>query len=362
MLGDFGADVIKIEMPGVGDISRHWETIANGLCGYFVALNRNKRSLEIDIKSSDGMRVLLELIRNADVFIQNYRPDVIKRLKLTYEDLKLVNPKIIYCGISGFGRDGPYRNEPAYDLLIQAESGLASLTGTEQTPSKIGISVCDLTTGLYSALAISMAFIKRQNTGEGSNIELSMFETALSFLLAYPMYAWYKNQRPKRRGMKHSLISPSGAYLTADEKYVVLTAQQEKEWARFCEHVINRPDLFADKRFSSNEERVKNRDELEDIVARVIRTNTQVYWLSKLKAEGIPSGRLNDMSDVITHPQVISRGLVSEIMTEVGPIKFFGNPIRIQDAALSLKPVPSLGKDNASILNEISVVKEKKSG
>ncbi|MGI0092050.1 MAG: CaiB/BaiF CoA transferase family protein, partial [Nitrososphaerales archaeon] len=266
LLADFGAEVIKIEMPKRGDIARKWDTVANGQSGYFVNLNRNKKSVEIDLKSQADMEILYELIRNSDVFLENNRPDAIEKFGLTYERLSKINPKLIYCGISGYGKNGPYKNEPAYDPLIQAESGLVSLTGTEKEPAKIGVSACDLTTGLYSAFAISLALYNREKTGLGAEIDMSMFECAMSLLLPYPLYYWYRGQVPKRRGMKHAIIVPSGAYLTKDDKFVALSVDREDEWLKFCEEVLERPELANDHKFSMNEGRQRNRNELEAIL------------------------------------------------------------------------------------------------
>ncbi len=353
LLSDFGAEVIKIEMPKTGDIARHWDTVANGLSGYFVSLNRNKKSVELDIKTKEDMETLMKLIREADVFIENYRPETIDRLGLSYEKLAQINSRLIYCGISGWGKDGPYKAQPAYDLLIQAEAGLISLTGYEDAPAKVGVSICDMITGLYSALAISLAMIQRERTGKGCEIEVSMLECALSLLLAYPMYSWYRGQRTKRQGLKHGIIVPSGAYKTSDEKFVILSVDRDPEWHRLCHEVLIRPDLSNDAKFSTNENRLTNREQLEKELDSIFLSHTQTYWLSKLKGANIASGQLNEMADVVVHPQVLARNFISNVMTEKGPIKFFGNPIRIEGARPLINPVPKLGQDNETIKKRV---------
>ena len=350
LLSDFGAQVIKIEMPKRGDIARKWDTVANGSSGYFVNLNRNKKSVELDIKSEEGMRILLELIRNSDVFIENYRPNVIEKLGLTYNDLKKINSKLIYCGISGYGKDGPYKFEPAYDPLIQAESGLISLTGSEDSPAKVGVSVCDLTTGMYSAMAILLALLKREKTGEGSEIDMSMFECALSLLLPYPLYWWYRGQKPKRRGMKHVIIIPSGGYMCQDRKYVAFSVDREDEWQNFCKEVLQRADLAADPRFLTNEKRSANRSDLEKALDEIFLSHPRDYWLQKLKNAGIACSRVNDLEEVVSHPQTLYRKFISEVETESGKIKYFGNPIRIAGSSPLSNRVPSLGENNQEVI------------
>ena len=346
LLADFGAEVIKIEMPQRGDIARKWDTVANGQSGYFVNLNRNKKSVELDLKSPPDVEILLELIRTCDVFLENYRPDAIEKFGFTYDKLAKINPKLIYCGISGYGKDGPYKSEPAYDPLIQAESGLVSLTGTDEEPAKIGVSACDLTTGLYSAFAIVLALYNREKTGEGAEIDMSMFECAMSLLLPYPLYYWYRGQIPKRQGMKHAIIVPSGAYLTQDKKYVAFSVDREDEWKKFCKEVLNRPELAEDSRFLTNEARQRNRTELEGILDSVLASDSRENWLKKLKAARIACSKVNDISEVVTHPQTLFRKFISEVQTESGPIKYLGNPVRIYGSPPLSNPVPSLGQNN----------------
>lgn len=349
LLADFGAEVIKIEMPKRGDIARKWDTVANGLSGYFVNLNRNKESVELDLKSPDDMKILFGLIQDCDVFLENYKPDAVEKFGLTYNHLKKINPCLIYCGISGYGRDGPYKNEPAYDPLIQAESGLVSLTGTQEKPAKVGVSICDLTTGLYSSMAILLALLHREKTGEGTEIDMSMFECAMSLLLPYPLYYWYRGKIPKRQGMKHAIIVPSGAYLAKDGKYVTFSVDRDDEWQKFCTDVLEQPDIAIDTRFLTNEKRQANRLELEKLLDGIFEKDTQSHWLSKLRAAKIACSKLNDLDEVVAHPQTIYRKFISEVQTEAGLIKYFGNPIRIDGFPALANPVPSLGQDNETI-------------
>jgi itaconate CoA-transferase len=349
LLADFGAEVIKIEMPKRGDIARKWDTVANGQSGYFVCLNRNKKSVELDLKSSGDMEILHELIRTSDVFLENYKPDAIEKFGLTYDKMSKINPRLIYCGISGYGKDGPYKNEPAYDPLIQAESGLVSLTGTEEAPAKIGVSACDLTTGLYSAFAILLALYNREKTGQGAEIDMSMFECAMSLLLPYPLYYWYRGQTPKRQGMKHAIIVPSGAYLAQDNKYVAFSVDREDEWQKFCKEVLNHPKLADDSRFLTNESRQKNRKELETILDSIFIGDSRDNWLKKLKSAKIACSKVNDIGEVVNHPQTLYRNFISEVQTESGSIKYLGNPVRINGSPPLANPVPSLGQDNERI-------------
>ncbi|MHB8565823.1 MAG: CaiB/BaiF CoA transferase family protein [Nitrososphaerales archaeon] len=353
LLADFGAEVIKVEMPNRGDIARKWDTVANGQSGYFVNLNRNKKSIELDLKSLADIEILLDLIRDADVFIENYKPDAIEKFGLTYDRLSKINSKLIYCGISGYGKSGPYKHEPAYDPLIQAESGLVSLTGTEKEPAKIGVSVCDLTTGLYSAMAISLALLNREKTGKGAEIDMSMFECAMSLLLPYPLYYWYRGQIPKRRGMKHAIIVPSGGYLAQDNKYVAFSVDRDDEWKKFCVNVLEHPELASDPRFLTNEKRQQNRTEIESALDNIFKTGSQEKWLSKLKDAKIACSRVNDLSEVVTHPQTLHRKFISEVQTPAGPVKYLGNPIRIEGFPPLSNPVPELGQDNESVRQRV---------
>lgn len=358
LLGDFGAEVTKIEIPGKGDIARHWDTVAKGQSGYFVCLNRNKKSIELDLKSQKGQNLMEKLLSRADVFIQNYRPEAIQRLGLSYDSVKKINPKIIYCGISGYGKDGPYKNEPAYDLLIQAEAGLISVTGYEDRPAKIGVSICDTVTGLYSALAISLAIVKRDRTGRGSEIDMSMLECASSLLLSYPMYYWYRGVKPKRQGMKHALIAPSGPYLTKDSEYVVISVDRDEEWNRLCLDVFQRKDLANDPIFKTNERRLANRKQLEKILERTFSQHSQSEWLRKLRSSNIASGTLNDIDKVVDHPQLRYRKFVRSVPTEVGKVKCFRNPITFaNDPEPLLRRVPWLGQDTKRVSASVSAAK-----
>jgi itaconate CoA-transferase len=352
LLSDYGAEVIKIETPGKGDIARHWDTVGNGMSGYFVSLNRNKKSVELNLRTKEGRAAMLGLVKGADVFVHNHRHESIRRLGLTYADLKKVNKKLIYCGISGYGKKGPSADEPAYDLLIQAESGLVSLTGSPDAPAKVGVSVCDLLTGIYSALAIALAVRQRDRTGKGCEIEMSMFDCALSLLMAAPMYYWYRGMIQGRHGMKHSMIAPAGAYLTNDGKYVVIAVERDEDWQKFTLKVLGDRRLAGDPRFKTNERRLRHRADLEEILDREFCLKSQSEWLQLLKSAGVPAGRLNDMQGVVNHPQVASRKLAKEVSTEVGRVKFFGDPIRLSGQPQLLGPVPALGQHTERYLRK----------
>ncbi|MGI0078824.1 MAG: CaiB/BaiF CoA transferase family protein, partial [Nitrososphaerales archaeon] len=273
----------------------------------------------------------------------------IEKFHLTYNDLRRINPRLIYCGISGYGKDGPYKYEPAYDPLIQAESGLMSLTGTQESPAKVGVSICDLTTGMYSAMAILLALRERDKSGMGSEIDMSMFECAMSLLLPYPLYYWYRGRVPKRQGMKHAIIVPSGAYLAKDGKYFAFSIDRDDEWQKFCADVLERKEMASDSRFLTNEKRQLNRNEMEKLLDEIIVGNTQSYWIAKLKGAKIACSRMNELDEVVAHPQTVHRKFISEVQTEVGPIQYFGNPIRIDGFPPLSEPVPALGQDNDSM-------------
>ncbi|MFQ5761528.1 MAG: CaiB/BaiF CoA transferase family protein [Candidatus Bathyarchaeia archaeon] len=353
ILADHGADVIKIERPVRGDVSREWDSIAKGLSCAFVWLNRNKRSLTLNITQKEGRDILFNLISQADVFLQNFAPETAEKLQLGYESVKHANPDIIYCGISGYGKDGPYKNMKAYDLVMQGETGLISLTGYPDKPAKIALSICDIAGGMYAAQAILLALYQREKTGGGQEIHVSLFESVLSWLGYFPYFWWYRREKPQREGMRHQLLTPYGPYLTRDSKYVNFAVLSNQDWEVFCKQVIRRPDLLEDHRFRNNEDRVKHRRQLESLIEDIIAGESQDEWLSRLNASGLPYGRVNDIEEVLKHPQTAHLKLVQEIETAVGKIKVIDSPLRMSKAPSVVRNVPALGQDTKDILRKL---------
>src|SRR5262245_9708663 len=266
-LADLGARVIKIERPGAGDFARRYDTAVNGLASHFVWVNRSKESLTLDLKQAPARDVLRRLIANADVFVHNLTPGAVDRLGFGAAALRPEFPRLIVCAISGYGADGPLSDKKAYDLLIQSEVGLLSITGTEETPSKVGIAVADIAAGMYAFSGILAALIKRQQTGEGAALDVSLFD-ALAEWMGYPLYyAAYGSSPLRRTGARHAAISPYGPFTSADGQVVYLAIQNEREWERFCDVVLQCTDLAKDERFDSNAKRVERRDAIERTIA-----------------------------------------------------------------------------------------------
>src|SRR5262245_16362959 len=265
-LADLGARVIKIERPGVGDFARDYDRTVRGLCSHFVWLNRSKESLTLDVKEPQAREILGKLMARADVFIQNLAPGAAKRLGLGADTLLAKHPRLVVCDISGYGDAGPYAHKKAYDLLVQSETGVLSVTGTPETPSKVGISIADIATGMYAYSGILTALLQRGRTGEGTRVEVTMFE-ALGEWMGYPLlYAHFGGKPPPRTGRDHAVIVPYGGYRAGDGGNVMLGLQNEREWATFCEKVLNRPELASDPRYASNSERVQRRDEVTALI------------------------------------------------------------------------------------------------
>ncbi len=353
LLADMGADVIKIERPGRGDFGRHWDSSVNGLSSYFVWLNRNKRSITLNLKTEEGKRVLERMLKRSDVFIQNLGPGGIQKLGFGPEEVCKKYPKLIYCSVSGYGQDGPYRDEKAYDLLIQGESGLISLTGYEDKPAKVGVSIADISSGLYSSIAILSALVRRRSTGRGGFIDISMFDCMLDLVAGPALYYQYSGISPKREGMRHNIIVPYGPFLASDNKYISYAVENEEEWKIFCTQVIGRPNLVQDPRFSSNERRLKNRGILEPIIESIFQTRTSEEWSNLLHKAEIASGQVNDLEGVLKHPQLKYRKLLRNLSTEKGSISAISNPIRMQGVKLPMKQVPSLGQDTVKVMKSL---------
>jgi itaconate CoA-transferase len=350
-LADLGADVIKVERPDGGDFARGYDGALNGLSAYFAWLNRGKRSIALDVKEDSG--TLAKLVARADVFVHNLAPGAVERLGFGYDDLATRHPRLIWCGISGYGPDGPYRDKKAYDLLVQAESGVVSLTGSSEEPAKVGISIADIGSGLYAYSSILAALLQRERTGRGQRIDISMLECLTEWVMP-PLYAWQGTGKvPGRAGLRHNMVTPYGAYACADGP-VNFAIQNEREWRRFCEQVMEQPLLAADERFAGNGRRLENRKELEALIEADFARHTKAEILEKLEAAGIANGAVNDVEDVARHPQLQARSRWQQVNTETGPIAALTPPHNLQDAPPRMGPVPALGQHTEEILRELS--------
>ncbi|NBP93598.1 MAG: CoA transferase, partial [Burkholderiaceae bacterium] len=306
-LADLGARVIKIERPGAGDFARHYDERAKGMSSHFTWVNRSKESLTLDLKQEGALIILKQLLQKADVFVQNLAPGAAARMGLSPEALQALNPKLIYCNLSGYGEDGPYRDKKAYDLLIQSEAGLLSITGTPDEPSKAGISIADIAAGMYTYTNIMAALLLRQKTGKGSVIDVSMLE-ALGEWMGYAMYYSTDGASPPpRTGATHATIYPYGPFKAGDGKTIMLGLQNEREWALFCEKVLDQPTLANDPRFDKNFKRNENRIELSKIILDRFASLTSEQVIAKLDEAQIANASLNDMHQFWDHEQLKAR-------------------------------------------------------
>lgn len=357
-LADLGARVIKIERPRVGDFARAYDERVLGMSSSFVWANRSKESLTLDLKQPAAQEVLMRLLAGADVFIQNLAPGAADRLGLDYETLSASFPELIVCGISGYGPDGPYRNKKAYDLLIQSEAGLLSITGTPDSPAKAGCSIADIATGMYAYTNILSALFKRQKTGRGCRIDISMLESMVEWM-GFPMYYSIDGQSPpSRSGASHATIFPYGPFVTGDGRTVILGLQNEREWKAFCSYVLRLPQLADDLRFASNPQRIEHREELTILIREVFASLTAEELTARLDAAGVANAHLNDMQHVWTHPQLAARNRWTSVMTEKGPVPVLLPPGADVSTRHELRAVPSLGEHTDAILGELGFTGE----
>jgi itaconate CoA-transferase len=352
-LADLGARVIKIERPGVGDFARSYDERVRGLASHFVWCNRSKESLTLDVKHPEAKNILMKLLHSADVLVENLAPGAAARLGLSYEALCEKHPRLIVCDISGYGADGPYRDKKAYDLLIQSESGLLSITGTPDEPCKAGASIADIAAGTCAYNNILAALIQRGKTGCGCRLDISMLESTVEWMTYALYYTFDGAPPPPRTGADHATIYPYGPFPTGDGKTVMLGLQNEREWIIFCEKVLNKPELSSDTRFSSTSRRGAARPELKAIIVEEFSRLTAEQVVGRLDAAQIANARLNDMSDVWNHPQLKARQRWVEINTPSGVVPALLPPGVPRECEPRMDAVPALGEHTAAILGEL---------
>lgn len=354
-LADLGARIIKIERPGGGDFARGYDTQVEGLSSHFVWVNRSKESLTLDLKQDSAIAVLKNLLKTADVFIQNLAPGAASRMGLSPEVLQKENPGLITCAISGYGSDGPYRDKKAYDLLIQSEAGFLSITGTPETPSKAGNSIADIAAGMYAYTNILAALLQRAKTGKGTVIDISMLE-ALSEWMSFPMYYAYKGaEPPPRNGASHATIYPYGPFKAGDGKTVMLGLQNEREWIQFCETVLENPALAQDERFDRNFKRNEKRTELLEIIDACFSKLTSEQLIARLEKAQIANAHLNDMAGLWKHEQLKARNRWTEVDTPNGAIAALLPPGLNDSYEYQMGAIPAVGQHTDSILKELGM-------
>lgn len=358
-LADLGARVIKVERPGTGDFARAYDERVRGMSSHFVWTNRSKESLTLDIKHPEAAAVLRRLLAEADVLVQNLAPGAAARLGLGFEALHEDYPRLIVCDISGYGDDGPYLDRKAYDLLIQSESGFLSVTGSAEAPAKAGCSISDIAAGMYAYSGILAALLQRGKTGLGSRVDVSMLESTVEWM-GFPMYYAYDGAPPPpRASASHATIFPYGPFPAGDGTSVMLGLQNEREWAAFCHCVLERPELAADERFSSNSRRVEHREMLRDIIVECFSRLSADEIVRRLDAVQIANARVNDMHDVWAHPQLQARGRWTQVPTPNGPIPALRPPATSSAFEHRMDGVPGLGEHTMSILRELGWPQER---
>ena len=356
MLGDNGADVIKVEIPGSGDDTRKWGPPFIGEeSAYYLSINRNKRSLTLNLQDAQAQEVFMKLAKDIDVVVENFTPGVMGRFGLDYDAVKAVNPKVVYCSISGFGQDGPYRNRPAYDQIMQGVGGLMSITGEpDGEPQKIGIAVTDIGAGMWSAFAIMAALNHRGKTGEGQYIDISMLDAQVAWLTYQAAFFFANGEAPKRMGAAHPTLVPYQAFMCKDGKYINVAVGSERIWERFCQG-MGREDLKDHPDYATNSVRVNNRGAMVSMLQEIFLTRPVAEWVEDLQAANVPCGPINDLADVFADPQVLARNMYLEMAhPTLGSIKQTGLPIKfsLTPGGLDRHP-PLLGEHNQEILSSL---------
>lgn len=350
ILSEMGAEVIKIERPSSGDVVRGWDDAVKGLSSGFVSFNVGKRDLAVDVSHPDGRQVVIDLVKRADVFLENFSPGVVAKLGLGQTEMMNINDRLIYCSLSGYGQDGPFRDVKAFDLLIQGESGLLFTNGNEGAPAKVGMPITDLIGGAHVVFGILGALLQREQTGEGSYLDVGLLESTFFWLGYFPHYQWHGAPQPPLRGMRHQFICPYGPFRAADGRFVNVAVASQPHWNVFCEKVLERPDLTKDLRFGTLLSRNKNNVLLDEIIEDAFAQHPHGYWIERLKSAGLPHGLVRDMSEVVEHPQLVHRRSIVEVDSPVGPIPVVRMPGSDQGTQRS---VPDLGQDSVDILAEL---------
>jgi len=356
-LADLGARVIKIERPDGGDFARGYDSVVNGLASWFVWLNRTKESVTLDLKRPEAANVLDRLLQNADVFLQNLAPGAVDRLGLSAADLRARYPRLIVCNISGYGTAGPYADKKAYDLLIQSEVGLLSITGTEETPSKVGISIADISAGMYAYSGILSALLARARTGEGTVLDVALIDTLGEWMTHAALYTRHGGTPPPRTGATHATIAPYGPFRTRDGALVV-AVQSNREWVEFCVHVLRQPELAEDPRFVTNALRAQHRELLGTTIDAVFSQLPLAEVLRRLDGANLASANLNTVQGYLQHPQLASRDCWRDVDTPGGPVRVLIPPVRMAGAEPVIGPVPALGQHTSAVLQELAFDKD----
>jgi CoA:oxalate CoA-transferase len=355
LLQELGAEVIKVEIPETGDDARFFGPFKNGKSAYFLSINRGKKSISVNMKSPKGIEILLELVKKVDILTENFRPGTMEKLGLSYEKLKKINPRLIFASTSGFGQTGPDSRKPAYDMLVQAMSGMMSITGwADKPPTRVGASIGDLGAGLFTVIGILAALHHREKSGEGQLVDVAMLDCQLSLLENAIVRYQVEGKSPAPGGNQHPTITPFQVFRTKDD-YLAVSVGNDAMWKTFCE-TINRADLFNNPKYKTNRDRTTNRNELLPELEHLFPTKTNVEWCEILEKAGLPYSPVNTIDKIIDHPQVKARNMIVETDDKSGgTIRVAGNPIKMSSIpeGPTRKPVPEIGEHNFEILSEL---------
>jgi crotonobetainyl-CoA:carnitine CoA-transferase CaiB-like acyl-CoA transferase len=351
LLGELGAEIIKVErLPG-GDVIRGWDDRVGGLSTGYVWVNANKRSVALNLKSDDGRKIIRSLIGTADVFVENFAPGVVDRLGIGFEEARKLAPAIVYCSLSGYGQTGPYAGMKAFDLLIQGESGLIFTSGSPDSPAKVGIPITDLVAGSNAVIAILAALRQREHDRDAQFLDVSMLDSIMPWLGYYPHHIWHGGDEPERTGMQHQYITPYGPYRAGDGALVNIAVADDRQWQVLCRDVLGDPGLAEDPRFATVIDRHRRHDVLEPLLSERLAARDAEHWLERLRAAGIPSGRVRTIREALEHPQVVDHGMQVEADSEVGPVPVFRAPFGA--ARRGRRRIPALGESSAEVLAEL---------
>ena len=354
ILSDLGAEVIKIEQPGIGDESRNFGPFKNGFSLYFMSVNRGKRSVTLNLKSERGKTIFKQLVKQSDILVENFRPGTMKKFGLDYEALAAEHPSLIYAACSGFGQTGPFAQQGAYDMIIQGMGGIISITGEpDGPPVRVGTSISDITAALFTTIGILSALHHRNNTGKGQLVDVAMLDSLVAVLENAIVRYFATDEIPKPLGSRHPAITPFEAFESADG-HVIIAIGNDVLWAKFCEHV-DRKNLISDPRFSSNAERTANHSELFPILSEIMRQRTTDEWIDALEKIGVPCGPINTIDKVVNHPQVKAREMITQVVHQVtGAVEVPGVPIKLSDTPGDVDaPAPGLGEHTDEILTDM---------
>ncbi|MDE0423376.1 CoA transferase [Candidatus Poribacteria bacterium] len=351
LLGDLGAEVIKIEQPGTGDESRNFGPFKNGFSLYFMSVNRGKRSVTLNLKTERGRAIFKRLLNQTDILVENFRPGTMEKLGLSYDTLKSEYPSLIYAACSGFGQTGPYAQQGAYDMIIQGMGGIISITGEpDRPPVRVGTSISDITAALFTTIGILSALHHRNQTGKGQFVDVAMLDSLVAVLENAVVRYFATGEAPKPLGARHPAITPFEAFASADG-HVIIALGNDTLWSKFCEHV-GRQELISDKRFRTNADRTENHDQLFPILSEIMSQRATDDWIDALGTIGVPCGPINAMDKVVTHPQVQAREMITRVAHKItGEVEVPGVPIKLSETPGSVDaPAPSLGEHTVEVL------------